>query len=583
MEQKQVPKKKPRIVCNIGDTEYEVVKHVAQKKMGWYLNDDFSSDDWDIEWTDNSVSPDKLMKMRPYQKINHFPGMYGICKKNYLAWNLNRMLKMFPNDFNFFPKTWVLPADWIDFKNNFSKNKTFILKPEASCQGKGIFLVKKIDDVDPAGRYVAQEYLKDPFLIDGFKFDLRIYVLVTGCCPLRVYVHENGLARLATEQFVPPSMGNLTDVCMHLTNYAINKNNSKFIFNEDPDIDDVGHKRSLSSIYALLELEGYNIDQLKNNIEDVIMKTLCSVQPYLAHLYKSCQPEEYSNSMCFELLGFDIILDSNLKPWVLEVNHTPSFTTDSPLDWKIKKNLIRDTMRILGVKAKTRKKYIADKKKEVMKRAITGKISKESKEEKIEIEKLAQGVRDKWENNHLGGFKKLEIKDYQVYLNGANTIYAELTGTNICRVKKKPEKTEYFPPSTAKTSRKSSAIPAHTEKLYPDTSQYISHSPNKTHTLSPITHSDQHPTALDRSSFISSLKETIEKKCLKNKSVEIPLFQLSQPKSLPQKFIDYSYLPGKYLHPKNFEFIPKTHLPNAILKLTKKTPKIRHAFTSIFN
>ena len=53
--------------------------------------------------------------------------------------------------------------------------------------------------------------------------------------------------------------------------------------------------------------------------------------------------------MCYEILGFDIFLDSNLKPWVLEVNHSPSFSTDSPLDFKIKKNLITDTIRLLNL------------------------------------------------------------------------------------------------------------------------------------------------------------------------------------------------------------------------------------------
>ena len=46
--------------------------------------------------------------------------------------------------------------------------------------------------------------------------------------------------------------------------------------------------------------------------------------------------------MCFELLGFDVILDSELTPWLLEVNHAPSFATDSPLDYEIKSKLFID-------------------------------------------------------------------------------------------------------------------------------------------------------------------------------------------------------------------------------------------------
>ena len=50
------------------------------------------------------------------------------------------------------------------------------------------------------------------------------------------------------------------------------------------------------------------------------------------------------NSMCFEILGFDILIDEKLKPWLIEINHTPSFSTDTPLDFKIKKDLIADTI-----------------------------------------------------------------------------------------------------------------------------------------------------------------------------------------------------------------------------------------------
>ena len=53
--------------------------------------------------------------------------------------------------------------------------------------------------------------------------------------------------------------------------------------------------------------------------------------------------------MCFEILGFDIILDEKLKPWLLEINHAPSFGTDTPLDFKIKKDLIADTIQILNL------------------------------------------------------------------------------------------------------------------------------------------------------------------------------------------------------------------------------------------
>ena len=69
--------------------------------------------------------------------------------------------------------------------------------------------------------------------------------------------------------------------------------------------------------------------------------------------------EDYYNGMWFEILGFDILIDANLKSWFLEVNYTPSFTTDTPLDNKIKQALIIDTFSLLGVSPNNRAKYQA--------------------------------------------------------------------------------------------------------------------------------------------------------------------------------------------------------------------------------
>jgi tubulin polyglutamylase TTLL6/13 len=79
-------------------------------------------------------------------------------------------------------------------------------------------------------------------------------------------------------------------------------------------------------------------------IKDIIVKTIISGQPYLDYTFKSVQLDDYENSMCFHILGFDIMLDYKCKPYLLEVNHSPSFSTDSPLDEKVKGDLIRDTI-----------------------------------------------------------------------------------------------------------------------------------------------------------------------------------------------------------------------------------------------
>ena len=61
--------------------------------------------------------------------------------------------------------------------------------------------------------------------------------------------------------------------------------------------------------------------------------------------------------MCFEVLGLDVLIDHKYKPWILEVNHTPSFTTDTPLDLGIKRKVIGDALKLMNIKVNNRIKY----------------------------------------------------------------------------------------------------------------------------------------------------------------------------------------------------------------------------------
>ena len=103
-----------------------------------------------------------------------------------------------------------------------------------------------------------------PYLIDGLKFDLRVYALIYGVDPLRVFVFQEGLARFATEEYVGPTNANLDNLFMHLTNYAINKNSENFVFNEDQDDDSSGHKRSLTAV----------LDHIRENEPDFDVENL---------------------------------------------------------------------------------------------------------------------------------------------------------------------------------------------------------------------------------------------------------------------------------------------------------------------
>ncbi|CDW74877.1 low quality protein: tubulin polyglutamylase ttll6 [Stylonychia lemnae] len=108
-------------------------------------------------------------------------------------------------------------------------------------------------------------------------------------------------------------------------------------------------------------------DQIWNEIEDIVIKTVITIQPQLQHYYRSCQPKE--PDLCYELLGFDIILDRKLKPWLLEVNHLPSFNSDTQTDEQVKYELIRDVFNILNLSIEHRKKIYKEMKADQMRQA----------------------------------------------------------------------------------------------------------------------------------------------------------------------------------------------------------------------
>lgn len=122
---------------NVAQTEYDVIKKVARKVCNWrlkYFEEDHEgairkgvggqklSPVFDLSWHDLSIAPDFLSKLLPYQKVNMYPGIQCISRKNHLARNLMRMYKAFPTEYNFFPKTWVLPYEYMDLRNHYLQN-----------------------------------------------------------------------------------------------------------------------------------------------------------------------------------------------------------------------------------------------------------------------------------------------------------------------------------------------------------------------------------------------------------------------------------------------------------------------------
>ncbi|BES98991.1 tubulin-tyrosine ligase activity [Nesidiocoris tenuis] len=388
---------------------FPLVKTTAHK---YGMKDVAEWQDWHVYWTDVFPSLERCRLLKRYQRINHFPGMLEICRKDALARNLKQMLKLFPKEYNFFPKTWCLPEDSVDMYEYARNNpgKTYILKPCRGSEGRGISLTKNPKDFRTRYRMIGQVYISKPLLIGGFKFDFRIYVLVTSCDPLRIYVYNEGLARFATKKY-EPSKSNLAQKFMHLTNYSVNKRSEDFIID-----DDEGSKRKLSSINKMFVKAGFDVDQIWDSIDDVIVKTMLIVLPKLKHYYRLCFPNHVDTLACFEVLGFDFILDSRLKPFLLEVNYTPSFNRNTPVDRQVKDALLSDVFKLIDL-SRNEKSRIEESEQNAPQVVFNKK--KEMAKKKLRQEKTLK-ARMSWEDEHLGNFRKVypcaEMNWYKPFL-----------------------------------------------------------------------------------------------------------------------------------------------------------------------
>ncbi|XP_030062157.1 tubulin polyglutamylase TTLL7 isoform X2 [Microcaecilia unicolor] len=431
-------KKHGIITANIAGTKYDIVRKVIEVMDFVKIRDENESAN--LIWSDSAVHHEKITELRNYQRINHFPGMGEICRKDCLARNMTKMIRSQPQEYSFIPRTWIFPAEYTQFQNYTKelkkkrRQKTFIIKPANGAMGHGISLTRNGDKVPTQDHLIVQEYLDKPFLMEGYKFDLRIYTLVTSCDPLRIFLYRDGLVRMGTEKYHPPNESNLSQLYMHLTNYSVNKHNENF---EQVETEDKGSKRSIRWFTEFLQMNDHDVSKFWNDISELVVKTLIVAEPHVLHAYRMCRPGHPtgSESVCFEVLGFDIILDKKLKPWLLEINRAPSFGTDQKLDYDVKKGVLLDALKLLNIRASDKRRNLARQKAEAQKRLYGhGSVKRlspcspdwEKQHRKLERrkeelkERLAQVrkqiSKDEYESRHMGNYRRIYPPDDKLLL-----------------------------------------------------------------------------------------------------------------------------------------------------------------------
>ena len=272
--------------------------------------------------------------------------------------NLKRMRKQLERTdslseaakYNFFPATFVLPSEYGLFLEEFKRNPhtTWIMKPIGRAQGKGIFLFTKLGQIadwrkdhkwkadgPQAETYIVQRYIHDPYTLGGKKFDLRLYVLVTSYTPLVVWLFRQGFARLSNTRYGGSNVDH-DNLYMHLTNASIQKQSDTYDKAQ-------GCKLGLKDLklFMIARHGKQAVNAMFYEMQALITRSLLSVQKVIIQ-------DKHS----FELYGYDVMIDSHLKPWLIEVNASPSLSADTDADYELKYALCEDTLDVVDIEGK---------------------------------------------------------------------------------------------------------------------------------------------------------------------------------------------------------------------------------------
>lgn len=335
------------------------------EKRGWISVS--ADEDWNFYWaTVQSVrsifSVENGYRLVDDQVISHYPNHYELTRKDLMVKNIKRYRKDLEKEgsplaekdelgryihLDFIPITFMLPADYNLFVEEFRKNpsSTWIMKPAGKARGIGIFLINRLSQLKKWSRdsktntfttpssketYVISRYIDNPLLIGGKKFDLRLYVLVTSFRPIKCYMYRLGFCRFCTVKY-NANVNELDNMFVHLTNVSIQK--------EGADYNAIhGGKWTVENLRVFIGgTRGKEVaDKLFDEIHWLIVQSLKAVSGVIAN-----------DRHCFETYGYDIIIDDNLKPWLIEVNASPSLTSTTSADRIMKYKLISDVINIV--------------------------------------------------------------------------------------------------------------------------------------------------------------------------------------------------------------------------------------------
>lgn len=309
--------------------------------------------DWQACWFTGMPKASQFRKAGPERKINHIPGNNSLTVKNRLYDTVSalreRMCEQFGPDhetvlrLGFLPKVYAMPQDYHALQQAAldDPGQRWILKPKNAARGKGVRVIRDVAGVPMEESWMVQEYLPKPHTMRQRKYVLRLYVLVAGVEPLRVYLYRQGFAKLAS---APYDVNDIDNLYSQLTNPDINALNTS----ADVPVEFVDLDRYRQWLRDL----GHDDEVLFERIRDLVTLTVVAAVEPLRR-----RTAEYGADPrgCYELLGVDCLIDEELNPWILECNLSPSLgvcagpESGGLMEERVKADLVADLVSLVGL------------------------------------------------------------------------------------------------------------------------------------------------------------------------------------------------------------------------------------------
>ncbi|XP_018648293.1 tubulin tyrosine ligase-related [Schistosoma mansoni] len=327
-------------------------------ELGWKRTFDRHAD-YTLRWTENSIQINYGIFKEGEQLVNHIPNCGLLTNKLGLLISLRDYERRYQNRFgrlpimvmdDFFPKTFIVD-DLKEREAYFKLQETphmWICKPIGQNQGKGIFLVRDIEEFkvhlknrdeearhQPSGLLprIIQRYIINPLLLDGCKFDIRCYVLIACTMPYLVFYHPGYIRRSAK-----PYSNQDQNLITHLTN--------QFVQKKDPAYAEVKNNTVWSWSQVNDYINKHYREEKKLPVDWTKTVLQWRIQRIIHHVFTTVKNRLAAKVGFFELLGLDFMLDENMKVWLLEVNSNPALQTHCDVLKEVVPVVVKDALHI---------------------------------------------------------------------------------------------------------------------------------------------------------------------------------------------------------------------------------------------